>query len=469
MIPGVHATADECEAPHVPDVPVPKCTFPPCVCDPSETQDTDIMRKTDEAMGWAARACCDRFKNCAATDKSPTGMYDQCLIEHCNMAWMGKESASQCLQSVIDAILMEGTCTSVGTFGEDCDKTCDPDASCSSHGKCSPQGGCVCDEDWEEEEDCSVERRVCDVSGRGTQGVIASEQYGVFAETYACGTARCIRSVSVYSTAAMKKVEMNVDGTFVQADACVGTGAATCGFCPATCQEQDKPPQFRWRLELGKQGETLFSIDKVDPFPGWECTRAPPVVPPTPSCDAAGVVTRVALCCERYKGCDTDGKEGGDCTRCADGYFGKGCAVYCDAAKTCSGHGSCNGDGACVCDDEWADLDEAGRAAGAVRRCAIEKACTTAAQAGTGGEWTTLSTKYDSMSPNDSSLRTCARTDGRAKNKEGSMAVGEASPQPSLAACTTHHGVAACAAGRCVQIDWWPAPAQCALFHLSAT
>eukprot|EP01065_Artemidia_motanka_P051468 TRINITY_DN909_c0_g1_i1.p1 TRINITY_DN909_c0_g1~~TRINITY_DN909_c0_g1_i1.p1 ORF type:complete len:2968 (+),score=935.43 TRINITY_DN909_c0_g1_i1:79-8904(+) len=173
--PGPHASADECGQGHIPKDPKPLCLKdqqdgPPgqdkswCICDPSNTVDTDVMEITAKAMQWAADSCCNKYKECGATAKSGTGNYDQCVIEHCNMAWMGDPSLSKCLASVEEAVLHQGQCAQVvcpdgfegeqcdrcvqNRFGKDCSITCSAADKCAGHGQCTAKGECWCQEGW---------------------------------------------------------------------------------------------------------------------------------------------------------------------------------------------------------------------------------------------------------------------------------------------------------------------------------
>eukprot|EP01062_Namystynia_karyoxenos_P018531 TRINITY_DN16912_c0_g1_i2.p1 TRINITY_DN16912_c0_g1~~TRINITY_DN16912_c0_g1_i2.p1 ORF type:complete len:2928 (+),score=961.31 TRINITY_DN16912_c0_g1_i2:96-8786(+) len=242
----------------------------------------------------------------------------------------------------------------------------------------------------------------------------------------------------------------------------------------------------------------LCAGSRVPVVKTWPCPgKDDPQPPPTPNCESAGVKARVDLCCARFKGCagdrvykqckedecalgggskclpgfrkraaaegcgcwpqqnveweeDASLEEGGSCSRCAEGYYGEKCDVYCNAEKSCSGHGTCNNYGGCVCADDWDDIEEGG----AVRRCAVEAGCTPAAQAGAGGGWTALSSDF-----------TCADLSGKtAKNRE-KVRPSAAAPQPSLAACKS-----TCESDpKCVQVDWWPSEGSCSIYHMPAS
>eukprot|EP00756_Hemistasia_phaeocysticola_P041604 Hpha_TRINITY_DN16926_c1_g1::TRINITY_DN16926_c1_g1_i1::g.52732::m.52732 len=416
--PGKHATAEECGQPHKPKEPGPTCLRdieegpPPaggntntwCICDPSNTVDADVMQITSEAMSWAADSCCDRFKTCGATDKSGTGNYDQCVIEHCNMAWMGSRDKSQCLASVEEAVLKQGQCASVvcpegwegekcdrcqqDRFGVDCSKTCDAATKCSGHGQCSKDGECQCEEGWGfseevggetvyclhdcrglskekcaggtslvtcqwitgtgkcepacktgfygkdctvkcsaistcsghgscdatgkckceagyEGEACDESFRECTVSGRlhvssfpetnkpaaeipadqaeslvelfRTPGEVKvpstgggptlRENYGVTATTYQCGTSRCIRSIAIYSGAALQSVEIWANGTFVKGSACQGKENA--GECNDVCGTLACSPDCGKAQDIDKMKNQGFFDSGAYPIPGF--------------------------------------------------------------------------------------------------------------------------------------------------------------------------------------------------------
>eukprot|EP01064_Diplonema_japonicum_P033174 TRINITY_DN647_c0_g1_i13.p1 TRINITY_DN647_c0_g1~~TRINITY_DN647_c0_g1_i13.p1 ORF type:complete len:2257 (+),score=636.78 TRINITY_DN647_c0_g1_i13:134-6772(+) len=109
------------------------------------------------ALDWA-RSCCDKFKSCGGEDQ-----YKQCVVENCNMGWVGEEKYSKCADA-FQGVLLESRecereiCTQGKNrggpdcneclpdyYGPDCDKYCNNEITCNGHGTCNGQGKCWCE------------------------------------------------------------------------------------------------------------------------------------------------------------------------------------------------------------------------------------------------------------------------------------------------------------------------------------